>query len=147
MKTFVIGAVCAALLGAASLAQAAQLLSPPYFIKTRGNNVGTKAACVIRNVGAQKITVDVELVSNNDMVPIFDFCKVNGRPIALAAGATCLVSADLLEGGAGLTASSNRPDTFIACRATAGNVNNLRGTLELADSPSHGFDVYLGIDF
>jgi hypothetical protein len=30
---------------------------------------------------------------------------------------------------------------------TAPNVTNLRGTLEFAESPSHGFDVYLAVDF
>ena len=148
MKTFVIGAVCAALLGAASLAQAAQLLSPPYFIKTRGNNVGTKAACVIRNAGTVPVTVTVSLLANNDTIGIFDFCKDNGQPRTLAAGESCLVSADLLEGGAGLTAAPvPGGGSYVACRVTAATVANLRGTLELADSPSHGFDVYLAIDF
>src|SRR5262245_43776883 len=61
MRTYVAGTVCAVLLGVAGLAQAAQLLSPPYAIKTRGNNVGTKAACVIRNAGSASVTVNVSL--------------------------------------------------------------------------------------
>jgi len=147
MKALVVGTVFAILLGVTGLAQAAQLLSPPYFVKTRGDNLGTKAMCVIRNTGTQKVTVDVSLLSNNDMVPMFDFCRVNGKPKALAGGETCLVSADLSNGSVGLTGSSNRPDTFVACQVAAGNVSNLRGTLELAESPSHLFDVYLAIDF
>ncbi len=144
MRTYVAATVCAVLLGVASLGEAAQLLSPPYAIKTRGNNVGTKAACVIRNAGTAPVTVNVSLISNNEMTPILDFCKSNGQPLALAGGATCLVSADLLEGDIGLTAGGG---TYIACKVTAQNVGNLRGTLELANSPSHGFDVYLAVDF
>jgi len=141
------GTVCAVLLGGAGLAQAGQLFSPPYFVKTRGNNLATKAACVIRNTGTERVSVDVSVVSNNDTVGIFDFCKASGKPVTLAGGQSCLVSAELSEGTNGLTAGSNRPDTFVSCRVTAPNVVNLRGTLELADSPSHGFDVYLAVDF
>ena len=147
MKTLVVGIVSAVVFGITGLAQAGQLLSPPYFVKTRGNNVGTKAACVIRNTGVESVAVTVALVSNNDMVGIFDFCKTNGKPRTLAGGQSCLVSADLSDGQLGLTADSNRPDTFVSCKVTAPNVTNLRGTLELADSPSHGFDVYLAVDF
>jgi hypothetical protein len=126
------------------LGEAAQLLSPPYAIKTRGNNLGTKAACVIRNAGTTPVTVNVSLISNSETTPIFDFCKSQGQPVALAGGATCLVSADLLEGDVGFAPGGG---TYVACKVTAPNVTNLRGTLELADSPSHGFDVYLGVDF
>ena len=146
MKAYVAGTVCAVVLGHATLAHAAQLLSPPYAIKTRGDNLGTKAACVIRNAGTVPVTVTVSLLANNDTTPIFDFCHVNGNPKTLAAGETCLVSADLLEGDAGLVASSGG-GSYVACKVTATNVTNLRGTLELADSPSHGFDVYLAVDF
>ena len=59
MKTYVAGTVCAVLLGVASLAQAGQLLSPPYSVKTRGSNIGTKAACVIRNTGTEPATMTV----------------------------------------------------------------------------------------
>src|SRR5262245_61815595 len=103
MRTYVAGTVCAVLLGIASLSQAAQLLSPPYAIKTRGDNVGTKAACVIRNAGTNAVTVNVSLVSNNEMVGILDLCQRNGQPLALAAGETCLVSAELSEGEVGFT--------------------------------------------
>ncbi|PWU22168.1 MAG: hypothetical protein C5B48_10535 [Candidatus Rokuibacteriota bacterium] len=150
MRRCVAAIACAVFLGVASLAQAAQLLSPPYAIKTRGNNVGTKAACVIRNAGTTPVTVTVSLLANNDTVGIFDFCKDNGQPRTLAGGESCLVSADLLEGGNGLTAGLTATPgggSYVACRVTAPTVANLRGTLELADSPSHGFDVYLAIDF
>ena len=81
MKTYVAGTVCAVLLGVASLAQAGQLLSPPYSVKTRGSNIGTKAAGVIRNTGTEPATVTVSLITNNnDAVGIFDFCKQNGKP-------------------------------------------------------------------
>ena len=73
MRTYVAGTVCAVLLGVASLAQAGQLLSPPYSVNTRGSNVGTKAACVIRNTGNEPATVSVSLITNNnDAVGIFD---------------------------------------------------------------------------
>jgi len=147
MRISVVGTICAVLFGFAGHAQAGQLLSPPYFVKTRASNVGSKAECVIRNSGAAPIAVNVSLVSNNDVVPIFDFCTVNGQPRTLAGGEACLVSADLSNGDIGLTAGSNRPDTFVACKVTAANVTNLRGTLQLAESPSHGFDVYLAVDF
>ena len=148
MRTFVAGTVCAILLGVASLAQAGQLISPPYSVKTRGNNVGTKAACVIRNTGTEPATVSVSLITNNnDADGIFDFCKQNGKPRTLAGGETCLVSADLSLGPAGLNTDVVSPGSYVACKVTAPNVTNLRGTLELAESPSHGFDVYLGIDF
>ena len=143
---------CAALiaaalvLGLASFAEAAQLLSPPYFLKTRASGgVGTQAACVIRNAGTTPVTVSVSLVVNQEATPIFDFCHVNGNPLALAAGATCLVSAILSEGEVGLT--DNSGGSYVACKVTANNVTNLRGTLELAETPSHGFDVYLAVDF
>jgi hypothetical protein len=148
MRTYVAGIVCAILLGLASLAQAAQLLSPPYALKPRGGGgAGTKAECVIRNAGAVPVTVNVSLLTNFDSVGIFDFCKVNGKPRALAAGETCLVSAELSEGETGLTANASTFGSFVACKVTAPNVTNLRGTLELAESPSHGFDVYLAVDF
>jgi len=148
MKTYVAGTVCAVLLGVASLAQAGQLLSPPYSVKTRGSNIGTKAACVIRNTGTEPATVTVSLITNNnDAVGIFDFCKQNGKPRKLAGGETCLVSAELSGGPFGLNADLVSPGSYVACKVTASNVTNLRGTLELAESPSHGFDVYLGMDF
>ena len=148
MRTYVAGTVCAVLLGVASLAQAGQLLSPPYSVKTRGSNVGTKAACVIRNTGTEAATVSVSLITNNnDAVGIFDFCKQNGQPRKLAGGETCLVSAELSGGPNGLNADAVTPGSYVACKVTAPNVTNLRGTLELADSPSHGFDVYLAVDF
>ena len=145
MKPVAVGAVCAVFLGIACHAQAAQLLSPPYFVKTRASNVGTKAACVVRNTGTTPVTVNVSLLANHDVIPIFDFCKVNGQPRALAGGETCLVSAGLSSGDVGLT--SDEGGSRVACRVTAGSVSKLRGTLQLADSPSHGFDVYLAIDF
>ena len=148
MKTYVAGSVCAALLGLASLAQAAQLISPPYALKPRGSGgTGTKAACVIRNSGAVPVTVNVSLVTNFDAIGIFDFCKESGKPRTLAGGETCLVSAELSEGEQGLTADAGSLGSYVACKVTAPNVTNLRGTLELAESPSHGFDVYLAVDF
>jgi hypothetical protein len=148
MRTYVAGTVCAVLLGVAGLAQAGQLLSPPYAVKTRGSNVGTKAACVIRNTGTEAATVIVSLITNNnDAVGIFDFCKQNGQPRKLAGGETCLVSAELSGGPNGLNAGAVSPGSYVACKVTAPNVTNLRGTLELAESPSHGFDVYLAVDF
>ena len=149
MRTYVAGTVCAVLLGLAGLAEAAQLLSPPYALKPRGGGgVGTKAACVIRNAGPAPVTVNVSLVTNFDAFGIFDFCKEdNGHPRTLAGGETCLVSANLSEGEIGLTGDAGSFGSFVACKVTAPNVSNLRGTLELAESPSQGFDVYLAVDF
>ncbi len=136
MRTYVAGTVCAVLLGLASLAEAAQLLSPPYAVTTMASNgVGTKGACVIRNTGTTPVTVNVSLLSNIETAGIFDFC--NGHP--LGGGQTCLVSAELFQ--------ELGTSTYVVCKVTAPSVTNLRGTLELAESPSHGFDVYLGIDF
>ena len=136
MRTYIACTVCAVLLGLAGLAQAAELLSPPYSVKTvASNGVGTKGACVVRNIGTTPVAVTVSLVANNEVVPIFDFC--NGH--RLGGGQTCLVSGDLIQALGG--------GTYVACRVTAPTVVNLRGTLEFAESPSHGFDVYLAVDF
>ena len=136
MRTYAAGTVFAVLLGLASLAQAAQLLSPPYAVTTRASNgVGTKAACVIRNTGTESAAVKVSLLTSIESVGIFDFC--NGHP--LGGGQTCLVSAEIFQ-DLGKT-------SYVACKVTAPNVTNLRGTLEFAESPSHGFDVYLAVDF
>ena len=132
MRTYVAGTVCAVLLGVASLAQAGQLLSPPYSVKTRGSNVGTKAACVIRNTGNEPATVSVSLITNNnDAVGIFDFCKLNGKPRTLAGGETCLVSADLSGGPAGLNTDVVSPGSYVACKVTAPNVLDNLGILVL----------------
>ena len=57
------------------------------------------------------------------------------------------MSAELSGGPNGLNAGVDSPGSYVACKVTAPNVTNLRGTLELAESPSHGFDVYLAVDF
>jgi hypothetical protein len=57
------------------------------------------------------------------------------------------VSAELSGGPLGLNADADSPGSYVACKVTAPNVTNLRGTLQLPESPSHGFDVYLGVDF
>ena len=82
----------------------------------------------------------VSLLTSIESVGIFDFC--NGH--TLPGGQTCLVSAEIFRGDR-LTAT--RLGSYVACKVTAPNVANLRGTLELAESPSHGFDVYLAVDF
>jgi len=95
---------------------------------------------VIRNTGTEPATVTVSLITNNnDAVGIFDFCKQNGKPRKLAGGETCLVSAELSGGPFGLNADPVSSGSYVACKVTASNVTNLRGTLELAESPSHGF--------
>jgi len=136
MRIYTAGTVFAVVLGLASLAQAAQLLSPPYAVTTRASNgVGTKAACVIRNTGTESAAVKVSLLTSVESVGIFDFC--NGH--TLGGGQTCLVSAEIFQ-DLGKT-------SYVACKVTAPNIINLRGTLEFAESPSHGFDVYLAVDF
>ena len=65
-----------------------------------GGGVGTKAACVIRNAGPAPVTVNVSLVSNFEAFGISNYCKEdNGQPRTLAGGETCIVSANLSEGG------------------------------------------------
>jgi hypothetical protein len=90
---------------------------------------------VIRNTGTESAAVKVSLLTSIESVAIFDFC--NGH--VLGGGQTCLVSAEIFQ-DLGVT-------SYVACKVTAPNVTNLRGTLEFAESPSHGFDVYLAVDF
>ena len=129
MRTYAAGTVFAVLLGLASLAQAGQLLSPPYAVTTRASNgVGTKAACVIRNT--ESAAVKVSLLTSIESVGIFDFC--NGH--TLLGGQTCLVSAEIFQ-DLGQT-------SYVACKVTAPNVTNLRGTLEV----QHNFNSDVGVD-
>jgi hypothetical protein len=113
MRTLVAGTALAVFLGLASLAQAAQLLSPPL-----PTNVNTSATCYIRNTGTTPVTVEVSLFSNNGLVVSFDNC--NTAP--LLAGHTCLVQVNDL------------PDSsYAACRVTASSVSKLLGTLEVRE--------------
>ena len=63
------------------------------------------------------------------MDPVDDLDLCNGTP--LQAGDTCFVSKFLPD------------DSYVACRVTANNVTNLRGTLELSETPTHEFNVFL----
>src|SRR5262245_567090 len=116
-------------LGLASFAQAAQLLSPPLPTPSRGTNIGTLGACRVRNVGTTPVTVTVAVFSNNGVVTTFDTCNT----AALAAGKSCSVAANLPE------------DSFVSCRVTAASVSNLRGTLELSEVTSR-HDVFAAED-
>jgi len=147
MTRYAVAIAAALALALTGSGEAAQLLSPPYFLTTMASNVGSKAACVIRNAGTVPVAVSVALLSNNDVIPIFDFCTLNGKPRTLGAGETCLVSGDLSNGSQGLTGNDTTSGSYVACKVTAPSAINLRGTLELAESPSHGFDVYLAVDF
>jgi len=121
--------VVAILVGLAGLAHAGQLVSPPLPTHVRATNVTTYGACRILNTGTKPLPVQVSLFSNNAVVHDIDVC--NGKP--LAAGHTCLVTAFLPD------------DSYVACKVT-GDVTTLRGTLELSERPSHGFDVFLAVD-
>jgi hypothetical protein len=117
MKTYAVLTAAASLLGITSLAQAAQIVSPPL-------PTGTNAAgvCYLRNVGASPIALQVMALSN--FVPNFitpDFQNCNDAP--LAAGQTCvLVVSDLPD------------DTTFACAADiTGSAKNLRATVEIRD--------------
>lgn len=121
MKTYVAGTVFAMLLGLASLAQAAQLTSPPLTTHPFATNHTNSGTCRIRNTGTTPVTVTVSLFSNNATVPINDFCQGDGQPRTLAGGQSCFVSAFLPD------------DSFAACSVTARTVTNLRGTLEVQE--------------
>jgi hypothetical protein len=112
MRTYVAGAASAVLLGLASLAHGAALLSPPL-----PTGVGTSGACHIRNTGTTPVTIQVSVFGNNTPVINFDLCS--GAP--LAAGRTCVVDVDLPD------------DSYVACSVTAPNVSKLRGTLEVRE--------------
>ena len=115
MKRYVAGTMFAVVLGIASLAQAGQLVSPPLPTHVRATNVTTYGACRIRNTGSAPVNVKVSLFSNNANVTDIDVC--NDGP--LPGGHTCIVTAFLPD------------DSYVACKVTASNVSNLRGTLEL----------------
>ena len=117
MKTYVTGAILAVSLGLAGLAQAAQLVSPGLPVRVRETNVDTLGACRVRNVGTTPATVKVSVFSNNAVVLAQDTCNTAPLP----AGQTCQVAAFLPD------------DSFAACRLTAANVTNLRGTFELSE--------------
>jgi len=117
MKQYVAGAIFAVSLGLAGLAQAAQLVSPGLPVRVRETNVDTLGACRVRNTGTTPVAVKVSVFSNNAVVVAQDTCNT----AALAAGQTCQVAAFLPD------------DSFAACRLTAPNVTNLRGTFELSE--------------
>jgi hypothetical protein len=114
MRTYVAMTAFTVLLGLASLAPAAQLLSPPL-----PTDRETAGACRILNTGTSPVTVQVALVSNNAHTG-HDIDLCNQAP--LAGGHTCLVLVDDLP-----------DDSYFACKVTASNVSKLRGTLELAE--------------
>jgi hypothetical protein len=130
MKTYVAGTVFALFLGVTGLAQAGQLVSPSLPTRHRAVNIGQIGHCRIRNVGTSAVTVKVNLFSNNSPVNDLDLC--NGKP--LQPGATCFVSKFLPD------------DSYVACSVTAGNVANLRGTLDISEDPTHVFNVILSED-
>jgi len=130
MKRYIAGTVFAVVLGLGGLAQAGQLVSPALPTRHRATNVGQVGHCRIRNVGTTTVNVQVSLFSNNSPVNDFDVC--NGRP--LGPGDTCFVSKFLPD------------DSYVACSVTAGNVANLRGTLELSENPTSQFNVFLSED-
>jgi hypothetical protein len=118
MKTYTVRTALALLLGLASLAQAAQLVSPPLPTHRFATNLSDSGTCRVRNVGTQPVTVTVSIFSNNEVVPIVDFCQSDGDPRALAAGESCYVLSFLPD------------DSFAACTVTAQNVRTLRATFE-----------------
>jgi len=119
----------AVLLGLANFAHAGQLLSPPLTTHVRATNVTTIGACRVLNSGTKPLTLTVSVFSNNAVVPDFDTCK--GAP--LAAGHSCVVAVFLPD------------DSFAACKVI-GDIANVRGTLELTESPSHIFEIFAAVD-
>ena len=113
MKRFTALTGVVLLLGFASVAYAAQLLSPPL-----STGAGTSGACYIRNTGNKPVSVAVSIFSDFGLTVNFDNC--NGAP--LGAGRTCVLLVDDLPDNA-----------FVACSATSGAVAKLRGTLEVRE--------------
>lgn len=130
MRTSVAGSVFVVLLGLASLAQAAQLVSSPLPTHPFRTNTSNEALCRIRNVGTAPVTVTVSLFSNNGTVDEFDDCQGDGEPRTLAGGESCVVLKFMPD------------DSFVACKVTAPNVTNLRGRLEV----DHNFNTNVGVD-
>ena len=130
MKTYVPGTVCAILLGLASLAQAGQLVSPPLPTHPFRTNTTNEGVCRIRNTGTAPVTVTVSLFSNNGTAHLFDNCQGDGGPRTLAGGESCVVLKSLPD------------DSFVACKVTAPNVTNLRGTLEV----DHNYNTNVAVD-
>ena len=107
-------AAAVSLLSLVSAAHAAELLSSPLWTDT--DNAGI---CIIRNVGAIPITVQVKLFSNNSFHIDIDDCNAPSAP--LGPGKTCSVFSFGLP-----------DDSFVECSAKTSNVNasNLRGSIE-----------------
>ncbi len=115
MKTAVMLAVVACLVGSASLARAGQTLaSPTVFGATNQNS----AQCTIRNVGNSSIPVSINIVDESG-VPLLSTNSC-GTPAVVTPGHACIVTAQISSGAA------------YACSATAsGSVKKLRGILVL----------------
>jgi hypothetical protein len=116
MRTYVAVTAFAVFLGLASLAQAAQLLSPPLPIYSR-TNVGITGACRILNTGTSPVSVQVSLFSNNEHTG-YDYDTCHQAP--LPGGQACYVIVYAMPA-----------DSYAACKVTASNVSKLRGTLEV----------------
>ena len=119
MRTYIAVTAFAVFLGLASLAQAAELLSPPLPINAR-TNVGITGVCRLWNTGTSPVPVQVSVFSNNDF-PGYDIDNCNQAP--LAGGHTCLVLVDRLP-----------DDPYAACKVTASNVSKLRGTFDISEA-------------
>jgi hypothetical protein len=135
MKTYAILTAAASLWGITGLSHAAQIASPalPTLHSTTfvgGELIETGGACYIRNIGTSPISVEVKFFQNFGVELAPDFQNCNGAP--LAAGRTCILRI------------SNLPDDVVfACSATASNVKNLRGILELRGDTASGLKVLL----
>ena len=116
MKTYVAVTAFAVFLGLASLAQAAELLSPPLPTNSRPS-IAIAGTCRILNTGTSPVAVQVSLFSNNAHTG-YDIDTCNQAP--LAGGHTCMVLVDHLP-----------DESYAACKVTASNVSKLRGTIEL----------------
>ena len=124
-------AAAVSLLSLVGTAHATELLSPPLWTDT--SNAGI---CIIRNVGAIPVTIQVKLFSNNGFHIDIDNCNAPSAP--LGPGKTCSVFSFGLP-----------DDSYVACSVKTSNVNasNIRGSIETrhsANAVSNGTVVLSG---
>ena len=118
MRTHIAATAFAVLLGLASLAQAAQLLSPPLPINSR-TNVGITGACRgPQTPGPPRSPCRYSLFSNNELSWL--------RRRHLSTRRHCLEGKPV-----DVIVYAMPADSYAACKATASNVSKLRGTLEV----------------
>jgi hypothetical protein len=123
-------AVTVSLLSLVGPAHAGQVFSPPLW-----TDVGNAATCYVRNISTKPVKVQVNLFSNNEIVPgdINDTCNI----VPLAGGTTCMIAASAIP-----------DDSWAACSMKASNINidKLRGNIDIRHPPTGGNRVVVGAD-